>query len=393
MHGMSSTLETSTHERATEARSTTSRSRKALQSILDRADVKLDGDRRWDIQVHNPSFHKRLLSGGSLALGESYMDGWWDCQAVDELIARLIRGNLAQAVRRAPRALLYAVLGRLTNRQSYSRAFQVGRRHYDLGNDLFEVMLDGRMVYSCGYWSKALSLEDAQEAKLDLICRKIQLAPGQQVLDIGCGWGGFIGYAAQNYGARATGVTVSREQASFVRQHYSDFPVAVQLMDYRDLRGTFDHVVSVGMFEHVGYKNYRTFMNVAHRCLRDEGLFLLHTICSNKTRATTDPWIERYIFPNGILPSTRQIAAAAEGLFVVEDVHNFGAYYDRTLMAWHTNFQAGWPQIAGRYGERFYRMWTYYLLCCAGAFRVRSNNVLQVVLSKGGLPGGYRSVR
>ncbi|HET6567847.1 MAG TPA: cyclopropane fatty acyl phospholipid synthase [Rhodothermales bacterium] len=390
---MSSTPETSTHEAVTQTRSTTSRMRDTLQQLFERADVQINGDRPWDIQVHNAALYKRLLSGGSLALGESYMDGWWDCQAIDELVARILRVDLRQAVRRSTRALFYTVMALLTNRQSRSRAFQVGERHYDLGNDLFELMLDRRLVYSCGYWAKAQTLDDAQEAKLDLICRKIQLAPGQHVLDIGCGWGGFIGYAAEHYGARATGITVSREQASYVQERYPGLPIEVQLEDYRDLHGTFDHIVSVGMFEHVGYKNYRTFMEVAHRCLDDDGLFLLHCIARNETGSTTDPWIERYIFPNGITPSLKQIATAAEGLFIVEDVHNFGAFYDKTLMAWHANFKAGWPQIADRYGERFYRMWTYYLLCCAGSFRIRSNSLLQVVLSKHGVPGGYRSVR
>lgn len=364
-----------------------------MQELLDQAGIRINGNKPWDIRVHNPNFYRRVLAGGPLALGESYMDAWWDCDALDEFVVRVLRGGLRNAVSRSYRARLFILLALLTNRQSRSRAFKVGERHYDLGNDLFEVMLDGRMTYSCGYWQAAQTLDEAQEAKLDLICRKIHLAPNQHVLDVGCGWGSFAQFAAESYGAQATGITISREQAELARERCAALPVDILLKDYRELDGTYDHVVSVGMFEHVGPKNYRTFMEVVHRCLKDDGLFLLHTIMSNRSGHTIDPWTEKYIFPNGILPSPQQIGAAAEDLFVIEDVHNFGAYYDPTLMAWYRNFKANWPRIADRYGERFYRMWTYYLLTSAGGFRLRRNNLWQVVLSKKGVRGGYRSIR
>lgn len=364
-----------------------------IRRLLQRADVQIGGDRPWDLHVHNPAFYHRVMGGGVLALGESYVDGWWDCAALDQFIDRVLTAGLRHSLRLPIRDRLHILLAYVTNRQRRSRAFEVGERHYDLGNDLFELMLDARRTYSCGYWKNATTLDAAQEAKLDLICRKIGLQPGQRVLDIGCGWGSFIGYAAEKYGATATGITVSREQAAYVRERYAGLPVEVILQDYRDHAGTYDHIVSVGMFEHVGPKNYRTYMEVVHRCLKDGGLFLLHTIMSNVTGHTIDPWTEKYIFPNGILPSPQQIGTAAEGLFVIEDVHNFGAYYDPTLMAWHENFSNGWSRIADRYGERFYRMWSYYLLTCAGAFRARRNGLWQVVLSKKGVPGGYTSVR
>jgi cyclopropane-fatty-acyl-phospholipid synthase len=282
---------------------------------------------------------------------------------------------------------------RILNRQGPSRAFEVGRRHYDLGNDLFRVMLDRRMMYSCALWETADTLDDAQEAKLDLICRKLRLEPGMRVLDIGCGWGGLARYAAESHGVRATGVTVSERQVESAREACAGLPVEILLQDYREIDGRFDRIVSVGMFEHVGGENYRRYMQVVHRCLEEGGLFLLHTIAGNTSVRTVDPWVRTHIFPNSMLPSAAQISTAAEGLFVLEDWHSLGPHYDRTLMAWHANFLAAWGRLSAAYDERFRRMWCYYLLSSAGAFRARSNQLWQIVLSKGGIRGGYRPVR
>jgi cyclopropane-fatty-acyl-phospholipid synthase len=279
------------------------------------------------------------------------------------------------------------------NCQCRRRAFQVGEQHYDTGNDLFRLMLDDRMVYSCAYWQDAKNLNEAQEAKLDLICRKLRLAPGMRLLDIGCGWGSLLRFAARRYGVEAVGVTVSREQAELARQRCAGLPIEVRLQDYREISDTFDAIVSVGMFEHVGYKNYRTFMKVVRHCLSDEGLFLLHTIAANQTSRTCDPWFDKYIFPNGMLPSIRQVGSAIEGLLIMEDWHNFGISYDRTLMAWHDNFQRHWPILKEKYSERFRRMWCFYLLSLAGAFRARHTQVWQVVMSPSGKIGGYISLR
>jgi len=368
-------------------------SRKAVETILAEADVRLDGTRPFDLVVHDPRFYQRVLRGGSLALGESYMDGWWDCEKPDEFFFRVLRAELDRKANRF-RHLFWPVLkARLVNLQGRGRAFQVGRRHYDLGNDLFETMLDKRMVYSCAYWKDARTLDEAQEAKLDLICRKIGLRPGMRVLDIGCGWGGFAIYAAERYGVSVVGITVSREQARLATERSRSLPVEIRVQDYRDLDERFDRVVSVGMVEHVGYRNYRTFLKTVHRCLAEDGLFLLHTIGNNVSVTANEPWTERYIFPNGMLPSLRQLAAAAEGLFVLEDFHGFGPYYDTTLMAWHENFLRGWDKLRGRYDDRFYRMWRYFLLSSAGSFRARKNQVWQLVYSKHGVPGGYESIR
>ena len=265
--------------------------------------------------------------------------------------------------------------------------------HYDLGNDLFRATFDSRLTGSCGYWKDAADLDTAQEAKHDLVCCKLGLKPGARVLDIGCGWGAFMKFAAERYGAECVGVTVSKEQVARGRELCAGLPVEFRLSDYREVTGEFDHLVSMGMFEHVGYKNYDAYMRVAERCLQDDGLFLLHTIGSNYTTHNIDVWLDKYIFPNGVLPSVAQLGAAMEHRFVMEDWHNFGADYDKTLMAWFEKFDANWKQLEPRYGARFYRLWKYYLLSCAGAFRARRIQLWQLVLSRRGRVGGYVSVR
>ena len=367
--------------------------KRIVERILKGAGVALNGDQPWDITVHNPDFHGCVLWGGSLALGESYMQGWWDCPALDQLIDRLLRADLDR--RHLPLNYLNpgALRERLRSCQAPSRAFEVGRRHYDLGNALFEAMLDRGMNYSCAYWRDATDLEATQRAKLELICRKLELEPGMEVLDIGCGWGGFAIHAARHYGARVTGITVSEAQAKLARERAAGLPVGIQLQDYRNLEGTFERVVSIGMFEHVGRSKYRTYMRAVHRCLKPGGLFLLQTIGGNRSLGAVDPWFAKYIFPNSMLPSARQIAAAAEGRFVLEDWHSFGAHYDSTLLAWDDNFTRAWPRIKAGYDATFYRMWRYYLLASAGAFRARRNQLWQIVFSRGGRPGGYQPRR
>ena len=366
--------------------------RQKAQEILDLADVKINGDRPWDIQVTNEDFYARVLRGGSLALGESYVDGWWEATSLDQFFNKILLANLNKKVANLS-TLGYVLAAKIFNKQNISRAFEVGEKHYDLGNDLYRAMLDSRVVYTCGYWKKANNLDEAQEAKLDLVCRKIGLKPGQRVLDIGCGWGSFAKFAAEKYGASVVGITVSKEQLDLANECCKALPVEIRLQDYREINEKFDHIVSLGMFEHVGYKNYRTYMEVADRCLKNGGMFLLHTIGGNISAHATEPWIEKYIFPNSMLPSVAQISKAAEGLFVMEDWHNFGEDYDKTLMAWFANFDTHWPELKSKYGERFYRMWKYYLLSCAGSFRSRRNQLWQIVFSKDGVKGGYNSIR
>jgi len=368
-----------------------------LERLLAGTDVVFNGPHPWDPQIRDERAYRRFLLEGSVGAGDSYMDGWWDAEAPDELICRLLRERSHGKLLSLP-LLFYAALAFVFNLQSRSRAFEVGKRHYDVGNDLYKAMLDRRMTYTCGYWSspsgEAKTLDEAQEAKLDLVCRKIGLKKGDRVLDIGGGWGSFARFAAERYGASVVAITISKEQAALGRELCSSLPVDIRLQDYRDLHDeTFDHVVSLGMFEHVGVKNYRTYMHVVRRVLKPDGLFLLHTIGSNKSLWFADPWIAKRIFPNGMLPSIAQIGKAVEGLFIMEDWHNFGTDYDTTLMAWFSNFDTAWPLLKEKYGERFYRMWKFYLLSCAGGFRARNTQLWQIVLSPRGVPGGYRSIR
>ncbi|NMG33344.1 cyclopropane fatty acyl phospholipid synthase [Azoarcus sp. TTM-91] len=382
----------STTENSASPRRDSSGAQRAIAKLLAEADVRIGGGRPWDMVIHDPRTADRILAQGSIGLGESYMDGWWDSPRLDEFFSRILYARLDEKVTAG--MALQSLRARLLNLQSLRRAWQVGQVHYDTGNDFFEAMLGSHMAYTCGYWAQARNLEEAQTAKLDLICRKLGLEPGMRLLDIGCGWGSLMKYAAERYGVSCVGVTISREQAERGRARCEGLPVEFRLMDYRDLgkdkNDRFDRVASVGMFEHVGRKNHRTYFEVARRCLPDDGLFLLHTIGKNLRRTHTDPWIDRYIFPNGDLPALGQITDAAEDIFIVEDVHNFGADYDRTLMAWHGNFEAAWPRFASQYGERFRRMWSYYLQACAGTFRARTTQLWQVMLSPLGIPGGYR---
>ena len=363
-----------------------------VEELFAAADIKVNGDRPGDIQVHNPDFYARALTQGSLGIGESYMDGWWDCERVDEFFTKIFYAKIDRKV--APWKLIIPYLtAKIANLQSRKKAPEVCERHYNLGNDLYQTMLDNRMTYTCGYWKNAQTLEQAQEDKLELVCKKLGLREGQRVLDIGCGWGSFLKYAAEKHGAEGVGITISNEQIELAQKLCKGLPIEIRYQDYRDVHEKFDHVVSLGMFEHVGYKNHRKYLEVASGCLKDEGLFLLHTIGGNRSEVDIDPWIAKYIFPNSVLPSIAQIGSAMEDLFVMEDWHNFGLDYGRTLMEWHTNFETHWDSLKDRYDEQFHRMWNFYLLSCAGTFRARRNQLWQIVLSKDGVPGGYQSIR
>lgn len=366
--------------------------RKITEKLLTSAGIQINGSDPADIQIFDNRTYQRVLSAGSLGLGEAYMEGWWDCERLDALICKLLTADLEKTVSNRLGQLLIAVGDHLFNRQSRRRSLEVAEVHYNLGNHLFEYMLGKSMMYSCGYWANAFTLEKAQEQKLDLICRKLKLHPGLRVLDIGCGWGGFAAYAASKYGVEVTGITISEEQAEVARQRCAEMPVNIILEDYRDLRGEYDRIASIGMFEHVGVKNYPVFMQKVKDLLRDDGIFLLHTIGS-KDESPVDPWIHRYIFPNGHIPSPAQISAAFQNHFYLQDWHCFGKDYDRTLMAWLNRFKQNWPKLRSQYGDRFYRMWVYYLSVCAASFRANKNSLWQLVLTKSTYQPNYRSVR
>lgn len=358
------------------------------EALLDRADIRIGGDRPWDLIVERDEFYARVFREGSLGLGESYMDGWWDSPALDQFFDHLFRADLEHNALPPWRAIRLYLQSLLFNPQTKSRSFRVGEGHYDRGNDLFEAMLDKRMVYTCACWDGAENLDAAQEAKLELVCRAIGARPGMKILDIGCGWASFAKYAAEKYGAQVTGITVSREQAALAQEKCAALPVEIRLQDYRDLRRDlprkFDCAVSLGMFEHVGSKNYRTFMKTVHAALDCCGRFYLSCIGKNRSVRVTDAWIEKYIFPNSMLPSLKQIGAAAEGLFVMEDLQNWAAHYDRTLMAWYANFKEHWSELRAHYDERFFRMWKFYLMASAGSFRSHRLQVWQMLFSPDG---------
>jgi cyclopropane-fatty-acyl-phospholipid synthase len=368
-----------------------------VADLLAEADVRINGPRPCDITVHDERLFRRLILDGAMGLGDAYIDGWWDCPAVDQFFDRILTADVPQRVAIDRHTIVDTILQRVMNLQSLARARSNGQRHYDLGNDLFAAMLDKRMSYTCAYWCDAETLDEAQEDKLDLVCHKIDLRRGQRVLDAGCGWGSFAQFAGERYEADVVGVTVSPEQVKLARERCAGFNVDIRLQDYREVNQTFDQVVSIGMLEHVGPKNYRACMQHFHRCLNDYGLCLIHTMGARTSfpnaKDIEATWITRRIFPGLVVPSIKQFGAAIDGLFVLEDAQNFGAYYDRTLLEWFANFDAAWPRLRDRYGERFYRMWKYYLLSAAGAFRCRKYQLWQFVLSKRGVRGGYVSVR
>jgi len=370
-------------------------------SLLSYADIKINGKNPWDLIVHDNRFYKRLFKDVERSLGETYMEGWWDCEKLDDFFFKIFQVNLEQKFLTHPtfwrtyvKQQLYASLRKFFNYQTKRKALDVGKQHYDIGNDLYQIMLDQSMIYTCGYWEKANTLDEAQEAKLELTCQKLQLKPGMRLLDIGCGWGGLAKYAAIHYGVSVVGITISNEQLKLGQEFCQGLDVELKFMDYRDLITTnlkFDRIVSLGMFEHVGCKNHKIYMKSVAHCLKDNGLFLLHTIGGNQSTSICDSrWMNTYIFPNGQIPSITQIGNSIERLFVMEDWHNFGSDYDQTLLAWHQNFNQNWDKISQHYDERFRRMWNYYLLSCAASFRARQNQLWQVVLSKQGIPNGYK---
>ncbi|WP_236975639.1 cyclopropane fatty acyl phospholipid synthase [Membranihabitans maritimus] len=364
-----------------------------LNELIRGSGVEFEGDNPWDIKVLNPEFYRRTLIHGSMGLGESYMEGWWECRRLDQLFDRLLTADINEKVKNNFSLAFQNLKARLLNLQTISRSSKSVAHHYDIGNDLYREMLGINMMYSCGYWDGAKNLDEAQNKKLEMICEKLKLSPGMKVLDIGCGWGGFVKYAAENYDVDVLGITLSKAQAELAKERCKDLQAEIRIQDYRNISEKFDRIVSIGMFEHVGFKNHKVYMEKVYEALKDNGITLIHTIGSHDTSFTADPWIHKYIFPNGLIPSAQQVARSMGQKFILQDWHNFGKYYDTTLMAWLKRFKKNWPRIKENYNETFYRMWIYYLSCCAGAFRANHNNLWQIVLTKKSFRKVYRSFR
>jgi cyclopropane-fatty-acyl-phospholipid synthase len=373
--------------------------KRSLKKLLDMADIKIDGKRPEDIVVHDNRFYQRALGMGSLGIGESYMDGWWDCKRLDTLIAKGFEAHVNEHISSKQQAkfVMYHLKARIANRQAGQLAYKNAQRHYDIGNDLYEPMLGETMAYTCAYWEwGAKDLDEAQRDKFELICKKLGLKKGMKVLDVGCGWGGLSMYMAREYGCKVVCFTPAKEQVAYIKAHTKGLnvkPVLTTWEDY-DGKGKFDRIAAIGVTEHIGPKNYSGFLAKMRSLLVDDGLFLLHTIGGNKSVQATDVWMDKYIFPNAVLPSVKQLATASEGKFVMEDWHNLGPNYDKTLLAWNENFQKSYPSLDhDKYDERFKRMWEFYLLVCAGLFRSRYTQLWQIVYSPHGVKGGYKSVR
>src|SRR5262245_49514656 len=362
----------------------TSDAESIVRELFGLAGIEIGGNAPSDIRVRDPRFYERVLRDASVGFGEAYMEEWWETDALDVTIDKIMRANLKQKITGSWRMRALTVKAVMLNLQAKARAGASIEAHYDIGNDLYTRMLDPRMVYTCAYWDKAKNLTDAQEAKLDLVCKKVGLEPGMKVLDLGCGWGGFASWAAEKYGCTVLGVTLSKDQVQLGNQLWKHLPVELRLCDYRDVKGTFDRVVSIGMMEHVGPKNHREMMQTIDRCLKPDGVALVHTIANNRSLRHGTPFIEKYIFPNAVAPSLAQIGRAMEGIFVPEDMHNIGPDYDPTLMAWWENFDRTYSEISHRYDRKFYLMWKFYLLAAAGASRSRDGQLYQVVMTKTG---------
>lgn len=364
--------------------------RDQVTELLRQADVEVGGARPWDMQVHDPRLFNRILAEGSRGAGEAYMDGWWEAEQLDAFFHHVLRARLDRKIRTFL-LLVQAIASKLINRQSRRRSQRVAERHYDLSNRLYEAMLGPTMQYTCAYYGvdgSLESLDEAQRAKLALIAHKLHLQPGMRVLELGGGYGELARYLAAEHQCEVVSYNISSQQVEYARRICAGLPVEIRQRDYRDAAGDdaqYDRVLSIGLMEHVGPNNYRGFFELIRARLESGGLALVHTIGGNDSRAALDPWIDAYIFPGGVIPSEAQLTRAKEGLLVLEDWHNFGPDYDRTLMGWHANFTAAWPELRASEGldDRFHRMWRYYLLSCAGAFRARGLNLWQLVLSHG----------
>lgn len=351
------------------------------KKVMSRAGISLNGNLPWDIQVHDDRFFDCVYQSASEGLGNSYVQGYWDSDDPSETLGRFIAVGARRSVKGA------VAHNMLITREEQIRSLEVVDSHYEAKNGLYTNMLDPYMQYSCALWhDETQSLAEAQINKMLLIGQKLDLQPGDHVLDIGCGWGGLPKFLAENFGCRVTGINLAQHHIDFAQQNMSHKNVKVIKLDYRDIQDKYDKIYCIGVSEHFGLHNYKQFMHIVHNHMKPNGIFLLHTIGENVTRPQADPWITKNIFPNGYIPSLSLVSQCAEGIFVTEDVHNFNTSYDKTLLAWDKNFQEQWNSIRSLHPEldsrEFYRMWRYYLNFCAGGFRKRCTQLYQFVFTR-----------
>jgi len=363
------------------------KSNKIFTRLFEEAGIPINGPEPYSIHVHDERIWDRLLDQRLLGLAEGYVDGWWSCERVDEMLTRFTNIDLAKQIPLRPGTAVAVAISRMLNRQNRRRSPKNAEFHYGIGNDLFKLMLDEYMIYSCGYWQNSDNLDDAQIAKMDLICQKLKLEPGMRILDIGCGWGGFLKYAATKYGVTGVGITPVGKQASLATERCEGLDICIHELTYQQLNGQFgefDRIVSIGLVEHVGPKNLKSFFDICNKQLIEDGIMLHQLIGSTRARYDADPFYDRYIFPGGVLPSVSQFTAAAEPDWVIEDVHNFGLDYAKTLTEWHKNITSNWDNLPN-YDQRFKKMWEFYLLACVGGFMSRKFNLWQYVMRRKGM--------
>jgi cyclopropane-fatty-acyl-phospholipid synthase len=355
-----------------------------------------EADVRARITLRDSDLLRRIAKGGSLALGESYVEGSWDVEGEDlvTFFRILFANKLDQRMPGSLSQRLANLVRSVSQSPTTARKAQLDvRRHYDLGNEFFALMLDPTMAYSCGYAHKPEdSLATMQQQKYARICQKLGLERGGSLLDIGCGWGGFLAYVAEHYpGVRATGITLSGEQLRIARERVRSVApggrVEVAMCDYRDLEGRYDFVVSIGMFEHVGRSQYGAFFRKTHQLLYPHGVSLLHTIGMEEPPwRTQDPWVDTYIFPGSRLPRMEELAREARlSDLAIGHVENLRPHYAMTLQRWRHNFSQNWEDIRKldpRFDERFRRLWTYYLQLSEACFIDSTVELYQVLMCR-----------
>lgn len=345
-----------------------------------------EGEPTFTVIFHRQIPLKELMTSTSLALGEAYMDGSLEIegdlyQALDHFLGQMGKFSTNES-------MLKKLMFTSTEKKNQKKEVQ---SHYDIGNDFYKLWLDETMSYSCGYFRhEDDTLYQAQVNKVDYILEKLHLEEGMTLLDIGCGWGFLLIEAAKKYKIRGVGITLSEEQyrefQNRIEKEGLEESLKVELMDYRDIPKSgmqFDRVVSVGMVEHVGRNNYQLFMDCAQKVLKPGGLFLLHFISGLKEHPG-DPWVKKYIFPGGTVPSLREmLSCAAEENFHTLDVEDLRLHYNRTLLCWEHNFREHIDEVREHFDERFIRMWELYLCSCAATFHNGIIDLHQILMSKG----------